>query len=41
MRFISGADHVSIYQPGEQSYLKAIQKFIGLMQQQTVNQPPK
>jgi hypothetical protein len=30
---------VSIYQPGERSYLKAIQKFIGLTQQQTVNQP--
>ncbi|MEM7761065.1 MAG: alpha/beta fold hydrolase, partial [Cyanobacteria bacterium P01_A01_bin.40] len=25
---ISGADHVRIYQPGEQSYLKAIQRFI-------------
>lgn len=25
---ISGADHVRIYQPGEQSYLKAIQRFV-------------
>jgi hypothetical protein len=25
---ISGADHVRIYQPGQQSYLKAIQRFI-------------
>lgn len=30
---IPGADHVRIYQPGEQSYLKAIQKFIDLTQQ--------
>ncbi|MBD2326649.1 alpha/beta hydrolase [Alkalinema sp. FACHB-956] len=26
--FIAGADHVRIYQPGNQSYLKAIQKFV-------------
>lgn len=25
---ISGVDHISIYKPGDQSYLKAIQKFI-------------
>jgi hypothetical protein len=37
---ISGADHVRIYQPGEQSYLKAIQRFIELVQQQNINQPP-
>jgi uncharacterized protein len=30
---ISDAEHVRIYQPGEQSYLKAIQRFIGIMQQ--------
>ena len=27
---ISGADHVRIYQPGDQSYLKAIQRFVAL-----------
>jgi len=37
---ISGADHVRIYQPGEQSYLKAIQKFVELTQQQNTSQPP-
>lgn len=37
---ISGADHVRIYQPGEQSYLKAIQRFIELVQQQNISQPP-
>ncbi|MBI4782063.1 MAG: alpha/beta fold hydrolase [Oscillatoriophycideae cyanobacterium NC_groundwater_1537_Pr4_S-0.65um_50_18] len=26
--FISGAEHVRIYQPGDQSYLRAIQKFV-------------
>ena len=31
--FISGADHVRIYQPGEQSYLKAIQRFVESLQQ--------
>ncbi|MEA5448312.1 alpha/beta fold hydrolase [Leptolyngbya sp. CCNP1308] len=36
---ISGADHVRIYQPGEQSYLKAIQRFIEFIQQQNVSQP--
>lgn len=30
---ISGADHVRIYQPGEQSYLRAIQRFVELTQQ--------
>ena len=30
---ISGADHVRIYQPGEQSYLKAIQRFVELTQE--------
>jgi uncharacterized protein len=30
---ISDADHVRIYQPGEQSYLKAIQKFVQSTQQ--------
>lgn len=29
---ISGADHVRIYQPGDQSYLKAIQRFVELTQ---------
>ena len=42
---ISGADHVRIYQPGEQSYLKAIQKFVELTEQQntsplTISMPP-
>jgi uncharacterized protein len=37
---ISGADHVRIYQPGEQSYLKAIQKFVELTQQPNTSQPP-
>jgi uncharacterized protein len=37
---ISGADHVSIYQPGEQSYLKAIQRFVELIHQPTTRQPP-
>jgi hypothetical protein len=37
---ISGADHVKIYQPGEQSYLKAIQRFIESVQQQNISQPP-
>jgi fermentation-respiration switch protein FrsA (DUF1100 family) len=36
---ISGADHVRIYQSGEQSYLKAIQKFVELTQQQNTSQP--
>jgi len=39
-RCISGADHVRIYQPGEQSYLKAIQRFVELIQQQNTSQPP-
>ncbi|WP_316435656.1 alpha/beta fold hydrolase [Leptolyngbya sp. NK1-12] len=34
---ISGADHVRIYQPGEQSYLKAIQRFVELAQLQNTN----
>lgn len=34
---ISGADHVRIYQPGNRSYLKAIQQFIRITQPQTVN----
>jgi hypothetical protein len=37
---ISGADHVRIYQPGEQSYLKVIQKFVELTQQQNASQSP-
>ncbi len=37
---IPGADHVRIYQPGEQSYLKAIQKFFELTQQRNTSQPP-
>lgn len=37
---ISGADHVRIYQPGEQSYLKAIQRFVGLTEQQSTSQSP-
>lgn len=32
---ISEADHVRIYQPGEQSYLKAIQRFVELTQQES------
>jgi uncharacterized protein len=37
---ISGADHVRIYRPGKQSYLKAIQRFIESVQQQNISQPP-
>lgn len=37
---ISKADHVRIYQPGEQSYLKAIQKFVELTPESNTNQPP-
>ncbi|MBW4473163.1 MAG: alpha/beta hydrolase [Stenomitos rutilans HA7619-LM2] len=32
--FIAGAEHVRLYQPGTQSYLKAIQRFLRLLQQQ-------
>jgi fermentation-respiration switch protein FrsA (DUF1100 family) len=38
---ISRADHVRIYQPGDQSYLKAIQGFVELTQQQNTSQPLK
>lgn len=37
---IPGADHVRIYQPREQSYLKAIQRFTELVQQHNPGQPP-
>ncbi|XGV97382.1 MAG: alpha/beta hydrolase [Leptolyngbya sp. BL-A-14] len=33
--FIAGAEHVRLYQPGAQSYLKAIQQFIGPLQRRT------
>jgi uncharacterized protein len=35
---ISDADHVRIYQPGEQSYLKAIQRFVELTRQKNNKQ---
>jgi uncharacterized protein len=35
---ISDADHVRIYQPGEQSYLKALQRFVELTQRQKNSQ---
>ncbi len=37
---ISGADHVRIYKPGEQSYLKTIQRFVELTQQHSNSYPP-
>lgn len=37
---IPDADHVRIYQPGEQSYLKAIQRFTEFVQQHNPGQPP-
>jgi uncharacterized protein len=37
---ISGADHVSIYRPGKQSYLKAIQQFVELTQKQNTSHLP-
>ena len=39
LSIISDADHVKIYQTGEQSYLKAIQRFVELTQQQSISQP--
>ncbi len=36
--FITGAEHVRLYQPGVQSYLRAIQRFVGILPERGVGQ---
>jgi fermentation-respiration switch protein FrsA (DUF1100 family) len=37
---ISGAEHVKIYQPGDQSYLRAIQRFVELLERGRMTNEP-